>query len=103
MALLSVDLLCSGIVEDFRKIRDGDFCRFQLGEIKKMCTRRWFASAVVVSESSVVRILDDGEIITVRIPKLWRLRHYEPYATRRDKQLTFFSKKDFFMMPIEAH
>jgi DNA integrity scanning protein DisA with diadenylate cyclase activity len=56
------------------------------------------AIAVVVSESSVVRILDDGEIVSEIIPELWLFRRHGlhlkgPYATRTNAQVTVASKK----------
>jgi DNA integrity scanning protein DisA with diadenylate cyclase activity len=56
------------------------------------------AIAVVVSESSVVRVLDDGEIVSEIIPELWLFRrhglHLEgPFATRISEQMTVASKK----------
>jgi diadenylate cyclase len=61
-------------------------------------TKRTNAVAVVVSESSVVRVLDDGEIISEIIPELWLLRRYgvhleEPYSTRTSEEMTIASKK----------
>lgn len=40
-------------------------------------TKQTAAVAVVVSESSVVRIFDDGEIVYEIIPELWLLKLYE--------------------------
>ena len=61
-------------------------------------TKHTNAIAVVVSESSVVRILDDGEIVSEIIPELWLFRrqglHLKgPYATRTNEQMTIASKK----------
>jgi DNA integrity scanning protein DisA with diadenylate cyclase activity len=39
-------------------------------------TRDTDAIAVVVSESSIVRILDSGEIVAEIIPELWILRKH---------------------------
>jgi diadenylate cyclase len=39
------------------------------------------AVAVVVSESSVVRVFDNGELISEIIPELWMLRHYRPHLS----------------------
>jgi DNA integrity scanning protein DisA with diadenylate cyclase activity len=55
--------------------------------------------AVVVSESSVVRVFDNGELISEIIPELWMLRHYNlhlsgRYRQRRANQLTVVSKED---------
>jgi diadenylate cyclase len=36
---------------------------------------------VVASESSIVRILDDGEIIAEAIPELWLLRRHGAHLT----------------------
>ena len=44
------------------------------------------AIAVVVSESSMVRIFDDGEIIGEIIPELWMLRHYTKELNYSDSQ-----------------
>ncbi|MEJ2559647.1 MAG: diadenylate cyclase [Anaerolineae bacterium] len=62
-------------------------------------TRQTNAIAVVVSESSIVRVLDDGEIISEIIPELWLLRRRGlllkgPYSTRSDEQMTVASKKE---------
>ena len=61
-------------------------------------TQHTNAIAVVVSESSVVRIFDDGEIISKIIPELWMFRRYElhqkgPYSTRTSDQMTITSKE----------
>jgi diadenylate cyclase len=55
------------------------------------------AVAVVVSESSIVRVLDDGEIISEIIPELWLFRRYGldhkgSHATRTNEQMTVVSK-----------
>jgi DNA integrity scanning protein DisA with diadenylate cyclase activity len=57
------------------------------------------AIAIVVSESSVVRIFDDGEIISEIIPELWLLKRYGlhlkgSYSTHTDEQMMIFSKKE---------
>jgi len=57
------------------------------------------AIAIVVSESSVVRIFDNGEIISEIIPELWLLRRYGlhlkgPYSMRTGEQLTVASKDE---------
>ncbi len=55
------------------------------------------AVAVVVSESSVVRIFDNGELLAEIIPELWLLRRYGlhvgvPHSTRRKGEMTVVSK-----------
>jgi len=55
------------------------------------------AVAVVVSESSVVRVFDDGEIVSEIIPELWLMSrhalHLEgPYSKSSDEHLTVVSK-----------
>lgn len=55
------------------------------------------AIAVVVSESSIVRIFDNGEIISELIPEMWLLSRYSlhmegHYSERSDEQLTVISK-----------
>jgi DNA integrity scanning protein DisA with diadenylate cyclase activity len=54
---------------------------------------------VVVSESSVVRVFDNGELISEIIPELWMLRHYSlhvsgKYRARRSARLTVVSKEE---------
>ncbi len=62
-------------------------------------TLRTGAVAVVVSESSVVRMFDDGELIAEIIPELWMMNRYRsqieaPVAARGDdaQQVTVLSK-----------
>jgi hypothetical protein len=55
--------------------------------------------AVLVSESSIVRVFDDGEIISEIIPELWLLKRYGlhikgPYTTRRGSEMTVASKAE---------
>ncbi len=62
-------------------------------------TKETNAIAVVVSESSIVRVFDDGEIISEIIPELWLLRRHGlhltgPYSTRQSEQITVASKKE---------
>jgi DNA integrity scanning protein DisA with diadenylate cyclase activity len=62
-------------------------------------TKHTNAVAVVVSESSVVRVLDDGEIVSEIIPELWLFQrhglHLEgPFAARTAEQVRVFSKKE---------
>jgi DNA integrity scanning protein DisA with diadenylate cyclase activity len=57
------------------------------------------AVAVVVSESSVVRVFDNGELISEIIPELWMLRHYSlhvsgRYRERTVNQITVVSKEE---------
>lgn len=61
-------------------------------------TRVTDAVAVVVSESSVVRVFDDGEIVSEIIPELWLMSrhalHLEgPYSKQGDERLTVISKE----------
>ncbi|MCB0126177.1 MAG: diadenylate cyclase [Caldilineaceae bacterium] len=61
-------------------------------------TRQTDAIAVVVSESAVVRIFDDGELISEIIPELWMLRRYGlllagPYSLRKAEDVTIASKR----------
>ena len=60
-------------------------------------TKQTNAVAVVVSESSIVRVFDDGEIVGEIIPELWMLEHYslhlrKPYHERSKKDITVISK-----------
>lgn len=55
------------------------------------------AVAVLVSESSMVRIFDEGEIISEIIPELWLLSRYSvhlegPYREFTDKDMTVISR-----------
>jgi len=61
-------------------------------------TKRTDAVAVVVSESSVVRVFDDGEIIAEILPELWLLRNYslhlsQPYTKHTDHEISIFAKR----------
>ncbi len=60
-------------------------------------TRETNAIAVVVSESSIVRVFDNGEIVSELIPEMWLLSRYSlhmsgHYSERTDDHLTVFSK-----------
>jgi DNA integrity scanning protein DisA with diadenylate cyclase activity len=62
-------------------------------------TKHTHAVAVLVSESSIVRVFDDGEIISEIIPELWLLKRYGlhikgPYTTRRGSEMTVASKAE---------
>ena len=52
----------------------------------------WDESAVVVSESSVVRIFDRGEIVTEILPELWLLNRHgihisAPFTTQKTESI----------------
>ncbi len=62
-------------------------------------TKHTAAVAVVVSESSIVRVFDDGEIIAEILPELWLLQNFSlhlkgAYSTRTEREVTVVSKKD---------
>jgi DNA integrity scanning protein DisA with diadenylate cyclase activity len=62
-------------------------------------TKHTNAVAVVVSESSIVRVFDDGEIIAEILPELWLLQNFSlhlkgSYSTRTEREVTVVSKKD---------
>lgn len=62
-------------------------------------TRETRAVAVVVSESSVVRVFDNGELVSEIIPELWLFSRYShhlegPYAVRSDHDLKVLTKSD---------
>ncbi len=63
-------------------------------------TRRTDAVAVVVSESSVVRLFDDGKMICEILPELWMLRRYglsprDPSTVKKTEAgITVVSKKE---------
>jgi DNA integrity scanning protein DisA with diadenylate cyclase activity len=62
-------------------------------------TKQTKAVAVVVSESSIVRVFDDGEIISEIIPELWMFARYGshlagPISEINEEDLTIVSKAD---------
>lgn len=62
-------------------------------------SRRSNAVAVVVSESSIVRVFDDGELTAEILPELWLLSRYslhitEPYIVHTDQRMTVARKKE---------
>jgi diadenylate cyclase len=62
-------------------------------------TKHTRAVAVVVSESSVVRVFDDGEMIAEIIPELWMFSHYSlhlsgPYSELTSQQMRIVAKTD---------
>jgi len=62
-------------------------------------TQQTGAVAVVVSESSIVRVFDDGEIISEIIPELWMFARYGSHlagevAELTEEDLTIVSKID---------
>lgn len=55
------------------------------------------AVAVVVSESSMVRVFDDGELVSKIVPEVWMLRRTStqvsgPAAQHTEDQVTVVSK-----------
>ena len=55
------------------------------------------AVAIVVSESSIVRVFDDGEIIAEILPELWLLQNFslhltQPYSRHIDHEMSIFTK-----------
>lgn len=62
-------------------------------------TKTTEAIAVVVSESSVVRVFDGGELIAEIIPELWLIRRYGlhlsgPYSLRKVEEMAVASKRE---------
>lgn len=62
-------------------------------------TKQTNALAVVVSESSIVRIFDDGEIVSEIVPELWFLRRHGlhltgSYSMRNVEQVAVASKNE---------
>jgi len=63
-------------------------------------SHRTNAVAVAVSESSMVRVFDDGELISEITPELWMLGRYSSYlegrpsTTRRDDEVTVVSRTE---------
>jgi diadenylate cyclase len=61
-------------------------------------TRQTDAVAVVVSESSIVRVFDDGEIIAEILPELWLLSNFSlhlagPYTRHNDHEMSIFARR----------
>jgi diadenylate cyclase len=50
-------------------------------------TKQTNSVAVVVSESSVVRIIDDGQIVSEIIPELWMFKRYSSHLSRQGKKV----------------
>ncbi len=46
-------------------------------------TKQTNAVAVVVSESSIIRVFDDGEIVSEIIPELWMFARYSSHLSKR--------------------
>jgi diadenylate cyclase len=62
-------------------------------------TKQTKAVAVVVSESSIIRVFDDGEIISEIIPELWMFARYSSHLSgqvseRAEEDLTIVSKAE---------
>jgi len=62
-------------------------------------TKQTKSIAVVVSESSVVRIFDRGEIVTEILPELWLLNRHgvhisAPFTTQKTENMTIASIKE---------
>lgn len=62
-------------------------------------TKATKAVGVVVSESSVVRVFDDGELVSEIIPELWLFSRYShhlegPYSARTGERLAVISKSE---------
>jgi DNA integrity scanning protein DisA with diadenylate cyclase activity len=62
-------------------------------------THQTHAVAVVVSESSVVRVFDNGELISEIIPELWMLRQYSlhlsgPVREHKEQDVRIVSKAE---------
>ena len=61
---------------------------------------KWTAAvAVAVSESSMVRVFDNGELVSEIIPELWMWNGYNsglkgPTSTRRDDEVTVISRAE---------
>ncbi len=50
-------------------------------------TKQTKSVAVVVSESSIVRVLDDGEIVSEIIPELWMFKRYTSHLAKIGKKV----------------
>ena len=61
-------------------------------------TQQTEAVAVVVSESSMVRIFDDGELVSEIVPELWMMKHFNSQiqgetSKRTESQVTVVNKE----------
>jgi diadenylate cyclase len=61
-------------------------------------TKNTNAVAVVVSESSIVRVFDNGEIVAEILPEVWLIQNYslhlaKPYSTKTDHEMSIFAKR----------
>jgi DNA integrity scanning protein DisA with diadenylate cyclase activity len=68
-------------------------------------TKHTNAIAVVVSETSIVRVFDDGEIVAEIIPELWLLRRHGlhlkgPYSARVGEGMAVASKTERALEPV---
>ena len=50
-------------------------------------TKQTNSVAVVVSESSVVRVIDDGVIVSEIIPELWMFKRYSSHLSKQGKKV----------------
>lgn len=50
-------------------------------------TKQTSSVAVVVSESSIVRVIDDGEIVSEIIPELWMFKRYSAHLGKEGKKM----------------
>ncbi len=50
-------------------------------------TKQTNSVAVVVSESSVVRVIDDGQIVSEIIPELWMFKRYSSHLNKQGKKV----------------
>jgi diadenylate cyclase len=62
-------------------------------------SRQTRAVAVVVSESSMVRMFDDGELVSEIVPELWMIGGYTSRMegrtfTRRDEDITVIGRAE---------
>jgi len=60
-------------------------------------TKHTNAIAIVVSESSIVRIFDNGEIVSEILPEIWLLSRYSlhlkgPTSAQTEDHITVISK-----------
>jgi diadenylate cyclase len=70
-----------------------------LGHPDASISRQTRAVAVVVSESSMVRMFDDGELVSEIVPELWMIDGYTSRMegrifTRRDEDVTVIGRAE---------
>ncbi|MEM5787289.1 MAG: diadenylate cyclase [Syntrophobacteraceae bacterium] len=64
-------------------------------------TKQTRSVAVVVSESSVVRIIEDGEIVSEIIPELWMFKRYSAHLNKEGKKDAKKVEEQIIVNPLD--